>query len=40
MDGQHLFLGLVIAGFACFIVGLFAASTWAGLGDDRSQSER
>jgi hypothetical protein len=32
--GQQLFLGLVIAGFAVFILGLFAASTWTRLGGD------
>jgi hypothetical protein len=40
MDGQHLFLGLVIGGFACFILGLFTASIWTGLGDHSSQSKR
>jgi hypothetical protein len=32
--GQQLFLGLVIAGFAAFILGLFAASIWTGMGRD------
>jgi hypothetical protein len=31
---QQLYLGLVIAGFTVFIVGLFIASTWTRMGGD------
>lgn len=31
---QQLYLALVIAGFAVFIGGLFAASTWTRMGGD------
>jgi hypothetical protein len=34
MLAQQLYLGMVIAAFAVFIFGLFAAATWTGMGGD------
>lgn len=31
---QQLYLGMVIAAFTAFIVGLFVASTWTRMGGD------
>ena len=33
MDGQFLYLALVIGGFGCFMAGLLVVSIWTGLPD-------